>query len=252
MRVLIGALSAAMLLAGGAAMAGSVSFTADATQHHPQYGAKHGKVYVGAQGVRFEYRHQGMPVAEIFRAGDKSVITVMPLRRTYMERTAEAAPYLPGLAPGKPCEVMRDAKCEAVSKEKIEAIDTEKYRIELPKAPGPIYVWWDASRNLPIRQELFDGRAIHASLIGTSRYEGRMVERWETSYLAAGGLVNRTVQLFDPEIGLAVQENHPDGSVRRLSNIRIGEPDASLFEAPENFHKVEPPAPPRGPSAPTN
>lgn len=240
--LLTGALMAGGL--SGPSLADSVSFVAEATQTHPQGGVQKGKLYVSEQGMRFETRQGPRDVVQIVLPKQKITRVLFPADKVYMEMSGASA--LPADRPQSPCPDSAD--CKKLGDEKLGGTVAEKWSVTQKGAPGPVTVWWDAARKMSVRQEYFDGRIAQMSLKGEEDYEGRNVERWVTDFILPNGQMSKAVQLYDPKLGVAVKEVHPNGVTRHLSNVQEQAGQAAWFDVPAGYRKVDPPQ--RGRSGP--
>ena len=246
--LLMGVLS--LLSAGAVAAAetaATTEFTADAVITMPQRGVQSGTLYVSADGMRMDSLHQGRRVIEIRLPKEGIARIVFPDERTYMEMTLPPAGAGASMGPETvPCEPSDTLGCEKVATEQLGGTELEVWEVTPKGAPKPIRIWWDANRKMPMRQAMPNGSVMQAALQNTEDFGGRTVERWEISFRSPNGRYVTGTILYDPEYALSVYENMPGGMVRELRNIRPGKPDASLFDVPAGFSKIEPPQPPQG------
>jgi len=241
--LLVGVLS---LLGAGAATAQAAEFTADAVITMPQRGIQSGTLYVSAKGVRMDSLHQGRRVSEVRLPKDGIARIIFPDDRTYMEMTIpQGGPQNFG-PQTEPCVASEKVACEKQASEKLGDTEVEVWHVTPEGAPQPIKVWWDAKRKLPVRQAFPNGAVIQSVLQNTETFGDRTVERWETTFRTPDGRFSSGLALYDPEYSLTVYEATPGGMVREMRNVRMGAPDPALFDVPQGFKKIEPPAPPQG------
>ena len=99
---------------------------------------------------------------------------------------------------------------------------------------------------MPVRQIFPNRTRIDARMTGMEQVNGRMAERWDVVMTPAEGQQQKGTQWFDNELGVTVKETLPNGAVRELQNIVLGEPAANLFSVPQGYRKIEmPQQPPR-------
>ena len=101
-------------------------------------------------------------------------------------------------------------------------------------------------RGMPVRQIFPNKTRIDATMTGMEQVNGRMTERWDVVMTPAEGEAQQGTQWFDPQLGVTVRETLPNGAVRELRNIVLGEPAAELFSVPSGYRKLDmPQQPPR-------
>jgi len=238
-------LAAVFLLAASSAWAGTVAFTADAVQNHPRMGAQSGRLAVSEKGIRFESVQQGRQTIQIVLPAEGVTRVLYPRDRVFMEWKGAPDMTPAGARPDTPCPKTPQGApkitCKEDGTDKISGIDTRKWTLTRAGTPGSILIWWDPTRKMALRQESHDGRVMMLNLQGEIDYESRKVEQWESTMTSPNGQMQKAMQLFDPELGISVNEVHPNGMMRGLSNIKIGEPDPTLFEVPKDYRKIDPP-----------
>ncbi len=234
---ILGLTAASMLLAGGAAQAETPSFIADVIQAHPATGNQTGRIFIAGDKLRYEFQQNGRQMVELITGDAMRMLAVD--QRTYVDAADGAAA---SSHPLTPCEAIPDAACERQGKEKINQIETEKWKVVSNRAPGAMTVWWDAERKSFVRQEFPDGRVMHAVRDGETKYEGRTVEKWTTTYIFPNGRLRRAYRLFDPQLNIAVSERLANGAIREFHNIRVTKLKADLFSVPEGYKKFDPAA----------
>ena len=139
-----------------------------------------------------------------------------------------------------PCAGMQNITCRKTGVEKINGRQTTKWEFEntAQEGAGNMIFWLDEERKLPVRQVMPDGSGMNLVLIGKEKINGRAVEKWELTATRPGGKQMTTVQWYDPEIGMNIREERPDGSYRVMGNIRTGRQPAKLFTVPEGYSEV--------------
>lgn len=240
----VGVAVGALVLGTVAARAGGVSFVADASQAHAGGDAQQGRMFVSPAGVRFETGAGERQVVQIVLPKQKLTRVLIPSEKIYFEYSG-AAP-LPMDRPSTPCTSSATFECHKVGDEKIGAAMAEKWTARPKGAPAAMTIWWAPKRKMVLRQNYPDGRVVQMVLTGMDTYEGRPVERWETSYRLPNGQAQKAVQLFDVKLELAVRETQPNGTTRSLSNIREMAADPAWFAVPDGYSKIDAPAPQTG------
>lgn len=238
---------AASAEAGGHAR-GSTSYVADALETTSSGVHRRGRLTVQGSASRLDYNDMGLPVIEI-DLPEKGLRRVMfPAARTYMEFTR---PQMISGRPG-PCVASGYQSCRQTGREKVGGVDTEIWEIATPGADEAVRLWWDPARGMTVREEYPGGRRMHAVHREHEPYEGFHSEQWEFTYLLPGGRYLGGMAVMVPELNAPVNERRPDGTIRRLVNIKAGAVDATRFEVPSGYRRIDlPHPPPPGQTAPS-
>ena len=246
---LVGAAMAVFVLwsDGVPARADGVSFVADAEQAQAGGEIQHGRMFVSTDGVRFETGSGAQQVVQIVLGKQKVTRVLIPSEKIYFEYDG-AAP-LPVDRPDTPCTATAEMDCFKVGDEQVDGAVLEKWTANPKGIPAVMTLWWDPKRKMVLRQVYPDGRVVQMARTGTETYEGRSVERWETLYTLPTGQSQKAVQLFDTELSLAVRERHPNGTTRRLLNIKKTPANPAWFAIPDGYKKMDAPVTPTGPDA---
>ncbi len=144
-------------------------------------------------------------------------------------------------------------------------VDRQGFRMEMSEQGQTIavLVFWDqeVSYSLMMDQRMymevpaeetgsapsdFEGKPCDgysgAVQVGSESVNGRATEKWrctgELEPVPGEASVDST-SWFDPEIGFPVREAKDDGQVFEVRNIAVGRQDASLFEIPPGFQKLD-------------
>jgi len=223
------------------ARAETPSFVADVVQSHPQGGSQKGRIFVAPQGMRMEFSNQGRTMVQIMLPAQGVSRYLDPSQKTYMEMKGPVSQQAPGTQPDNPCQSFPNTICNKVGAEKLSDANTEKWQVNAKQGNQSVMIWWDAERKMIRRQQFSDGRVMQTTLAGTVDYEGRKVERWTATFTSQGQKAQSAERLFDPELGLAVKEQMPNGMMRSLHNIKVTRPDPNWFAVPAGYRKVDPP-----------
>lgn len=240
MRKVIWFSAAVLALSGANAWAKDVSFSAEMVQTHPVHGTQQGHMFVAPEGMRMEVEQQGRHMVQIMLPKQGIMRVLFPDEKTYIEAQGQPNANATTGNPDTPCSEGSGLMCEAVGKGTLSGIAVDKYAITPPQGKGTVVIWWDPVRKMPLRHDFPDGGVRTSTLKGTASHEGRTVESWETTMTGADGKSQSSKSLFDPEIGMAVREELPDGEVHELRKIKIVQPDPAWFAVPSGFRKVEP------------
>lgn len=250
-RLLIAAIGVG-LLTGVTPVSAGVQFSAETVQTTAQGQTTTGKIFVGDNRVRTEGTQNGQQFVQIADNANGVSYIVVPDQRSYMEMRVPAAAPLPQGKPADPCANLQGVTCKKVGSEAIGGRAATRW--EMTSSAGgqtrSMTQWIDDERGTPLRVQASDGSVNESKLLGKEQYEGRNVEKWETTMTRAGQQPAVSVQWLDPELGVPVRGKAPDGSTFELRGIRVGTQPADLFSVPAGFQKITPPQAQPGGNAP--
>lgn len=240
-----------MLFIGSAnAQQAGKPFSATAVQLTPQ-GAIQTKVFITKEAVRNEYEQNGRKVVEIIYPGENRRVLLFQKEKVFMEQHAPAFPDRRVTDSDSPCADLPGTLCRVIGEEVINGIETEKWefsRVEGGKPEHSIH-WIDKKRKLPVREFFPDGTVIEMRLLGEESINKRDAEKWRMQVMQASGERNQFLQWYDPELKLVIREEHPDGYVRELRDIKTAKPKKSLFTVPKDYKRTTKPPVPAPPVA---
>jgi hypothetical protein len=198
---------------------------------------------VGDNRVRTEGSQNGQQFVQVSDSLNGVSYMIVPDQRSYMEMK------IPGGAPapqGKtvdPCANLQGVTCRKSGSEPVAGRAATRWEMTSSAAgqTRSMTQWIDDERGTPLRVQASDGSATESKLVAKEQYEGRNVEKWETTVTRAGQQPMTSVQWLDPELGVPVRGKGPDGSTFELRGIRIGPQSAELFTVPTGYQKVAPP-----------
>lgn len=236
-------LTGMLFFAGAYAGQTGKPFSATAVQLTPG-GTIQTKVFIGNNAIRNEYLHNGQQVIEIIYPDENRRVLLFPAEKAYTEQHAPAFPDSHVADKNSPCADMPGTLCRRIGEEKVNGIDTEKWEFSRVMQGRPLYSihWVDKQRRLPVREFFPDGSVIEMHLLGDETINKRHAEKWRRQIMRASGERSQFLQWYDPELKLVIREEHPDGYVRELRDIKPGAPNKSLFTIPQGYErKVQPP-----------
>ncbi len=225
---------------------GGAQFSADTVQTGPQGQSVVGKTYVGDNRMRNEGTQDGKTYVQVVDNVKNVSYIILPDQKSYMEMALP--PMAPPSAQGKPvdpCAGLQGVTCRKLGAEAVTGRAATKWEIS-GNAGGQTRTetrWIDDQRGDVLKVQASDGSGMEQRLVGNESYEGRAVEKWEISVLRPGQQPIRSVQWLDPELGIPVRQQGPDGSIRELRNIRVGPQPGDLFTVPASFQKIQPQVP---------
>lgn len=220
-------------------------FSATAVQLTPQ-GAIQTRVYISEKGIRNEYEQNGHTMIEIIEPDANKRILLFPAEKVFVEQHAPAFPDRRVTNEDTPCAKLPGTLCRMLGKEEINGLATEKWEFSRVENGRPVHTlhWIDSKRRLPVREFFSNGTAIEMTLLEDETLNGRKVEKWRMQVMAANGQREQFLQWYDPEIKIVVREEHNDGYVRELRDIKLGKQSKSLFSVPQGYERrTQPPQP---------
>lgn len=227
----------------GMVLAGT-EFSAETSQYGPQGTLSSGKLFVGDKRVRTELSHQGQQIIRITDEGRGVEWMLFPDRKKYMEQTlGKHGAAMPGTRPiqaKNPCAGMPGLTCRQLGEEKIGGRTAVKWEMVAShhRRTMKSTQWIDKERDVPLRQEIFDGQTTELKFVAMEELNGRRVEKWEMIATMPGRPETRTFQWFDPELELALRQEFPGGMVSELKNIRVGKQPDDLFKIPAGYERM--------------
>ena len=233
----------AIWLAPSSVLAGA-QFSADTVQTGPQGQSIQGKTFIGDNRMRNEGAQDGKAYVQVVDNVKNVSYIILPDQKAYLE--IPLPPVAPAGAQSKPvdpCAGLQGVTCRKLGTEAIAGRPTTKWEIS-GSAGGQTRTetrWIDDQRGDVMRVQASDGSGMEQRLLGNEQHEGRPVEKWEISIMRPGQQPIRSLQWLDPELGIPVRQQGPDGSVRELRNIRVGPQPNDLFTVPAGFQKTQPP-----------
>ncbi|CAK0772337.1 exported hypothetical protein [Gammaproteobacteria bacterium] len=115
--------------------------------------------------------------------------------------------------------------------------------------------YWEWNGKIPSESPPLPGDSRHlcaqnkeivCNKIGSEDLGGRAVDKWEVT-ITRDGKAMRNLVWIDTKLGLPIREETPGMGAMELRNIKEGPQPDSLFEAPADFQKIDPPQS-RGPA----
>lgn len=220
-------------------------FSATAVQLTPQ-GAIQTRVYISDKAIRNEYEQNGHKMVEIIEPEANKRILLFPAEKVFVEQHAPAFPDRRVTNNDSPCAKLAGTLCRMLGKEEINGLDTEKWEFSRVENGRPVHTlhWIDSKRRLPVREFFANGTAIEMTLLEDETLNGRVAEKWQMQVMAASGQREQFLQWYDPEIKIVVREEHNDGYVRELRDIKVGKHNKELFSVPKGYERrAQPPQP---------
>jgi outer membrane lipoprotein-sorting protein len=228
---------------GASLVVAATQFSADTVQTTAQGQQTTGKIFVGDKRVRTEGAQNGEQFVQISDNANNVSYMVMPGQRSYIEMKLPGSPALPEGKPADPCANLQGVTCRNAGTENVAGRPATRW--EMSSSAGgqtrTMTQWVDNERGTPLRVQSSDGSVSEAKLVGKEQVEGRTVEKWETTMSRPGQQAMRSVQWLDPELGVPVRGEGPDGSSFALRNIKVGPQAAELFTVPAGYQKLTPP-----------
>ena len=236
-------LSLSVFLFASAFARAEVEFSADVIQKIPQQDDMQGKIFVGKDRMRTEFKVNDQTMIQIIDTGRQTAYMLNTQNRSYMQRKAGPGDMPPGndtIQADNPCAGMPDITCRKLGTEEVNGRTADKWEFEntTQAQSGKMLYWLDRERLIPLRQMMPDGSIIEMRLVGNEKINGRETEKWETSMQRVGGQSSVSHQWFDPELNTNVREEQPGGYARELTHIIIGAQPDELFAVPAGYEEI--------------
>lgn len=222
----------------------NVQFSAEAIQRAPHIKERRALVFAGNNKVRIERIKEEQVFVEIYDMENQQTFLLVPQLQSYVEhRVTNGYMTNPMLPPetSDPCIGIPDSSCRSLGSEKVAGRNATRWEMVIS---GDDYQqrslhWVDEERHMPLRDLWSDGSVTEMKLLGNEELNGRLSERWEMSTTRPDGTSSRTLQWYDPELGISVREERADGYFRELKNIQVAPQPDSLFLVPNGYQKME-------------
>lgn len=211
-------------------------FSAEAVQINPQNQISSGKMYVGKGKVRTEISKDGMSMIEIIDPDRNLALLLFPDKKVYMERSLPSLnAALQEKDKGNPCASLEQASCKRVGNKTLNGRESDQWEITIDGRK--VMQWNDSRHKFPVRREIAGVVTLELIYVGNEDFDGRSTEKWQSVMTGNDSRPIQSFQWYDPELNIAIRHQMPDGSIREMKNIKIGEQPASLFTVPDGYRK---------------
>ena len=220
-------------------------FSATAVQITPQ-GVVQTRITISQKAIRNEYEQNGHKMIELIYPDENKRVMLFPEQKVFIEQYAPSYPDRRVTDGDSPCEKLLGTICRKVGDEVVNDIKTEKWEFTRVVKGRPVHTlhWIDRKRQLPIREFSADGSVVEMFFLGNDDINKRKAEKWRMQLMSADGQRSQFLQWYDRELKLVIREEHPDGYVRELRDIKVGKQKKSLFTIPKGYERrVKPPLP---------
>lgn len=218
-------------------------FSATAVQITPQ-GVVQTRILISHNAIRNEYEQNGQKMIEIIYPDENKRVMLFPKQKVFIEQYAPSFPDRRVTEGGSPCDKLTGTLCRKLGDEVVNDIQTEKWEFTRVENGQPVHTlhWIDKKRQLPVREFFADGSVVEMAFLGNDKVNNRKAEKWRMQLMSADGKRSQFLQWYDPELKLVIREEHPDGYVRELRDIKTETPKQSLFQIPAGYERrVQPP-----------
>ncbi|MBF0296224.1 MAG: hypothetical protein HQL96_13630 [Magnetococcales bacterium] len=146
-------------------------FSADVTRMEKnRKGSDKGRMYVSPEGIRTESERDGVRIALLHRPERKSVATLFPDQKSYMENVVSVALSRPPLPdePESPCRSGKAFVCRQVAREMLNGRAVIHWEIVMkgPDREFPhAHLWVDPRLRIAIRESYADGLTVELTNI---------------------------------------------------------------------------------------
>lgn len=242
------------LLFAAATTAHAASFSAQSVETAPQQAAKEGQLFVADERMRWEVNADGRQRIQIVDPEEQAAWVLLPEQKAYFE--VPLPPNIQGLGSQRerpvPCD-QENISCERAGVETLNGREAVKWSVQVPAQGRPMQaaIWLDSVHGFPVREEVAGKVISEWRFLGTEQVSGRTTEKWQRTFQGPGGEAARVLQWYDPQLKIAIRQQMPGGHLRELRNIAVAPQPESLFEVPEGYQKLQPPAG-ASPQAPGN
>ncbi len=201
------------------------------------------RIFVGPDGMRrAEAFLNGHPTIQIILPERGVMWVLFPDQNTYVEHHGVGSAPAAEAEPENPCAGQAEFSCTLLGEEVIDGRSAKKWEITARSGEDHLHAleWVDIERSLPLRLQRHDGSIIEMRLLGTEECSGRMAEKWLTRIIPPEGRggVQRSLQWYDPQLQTVLCQALPDGSMRRLRNVRVASQPRELFTLPKGYRNV--------------
>ena len=220
-------------------------FSATAVQITPQ-GVVQTRISISQKAIRNEYEQNGHKMIELIYPDENKRVMLFPGQKVFIEQYAASFPDRRVTDGDSPCEKLPGTICRKLDDEVVNDIQTEKWEFTRVENGRPVHTlhWIDRKRQLPIREFSADGSVVEMFFLGEDEINKRNAEKWRMQLMSADGQRSQFLQWYDPELKLVIREEHPDGYVRELRDIKVGKQSKKLFSIPKDYKRqVQPPNP---------
>ncbi|MBL1436644.1 MAG: hypothetical protein COB08_010650 [Rhodobacteraceae bacterium] len=244
------ALLGALTISASAALAQAPlpSYSATTVQTAPDQPDRTGVITKSGNFLRLEFTQDGQQVIQILRPTEGLTYVLYPASNSYVEQRGPAQPEEFSDSYTPPCPTQAEdsgLQCNRLGLEIYQSIAVERWHIGAEGDPGQMLILWDPTRKRALRQEMSNGTLVQMTFLGLQEIESREAEHWITEVSRQGRATLRTEWWYDNELKLVLRETLPDGTQRHLQNVTIGPVAPSLFTVPDNWQRLDAPAPPK-------
>lgn len=221
----------------------AVEFSATAVQKAPGQSEYQRKMYVGKEYVRTDSLLGNNTLIEIVNTNKQVRYFLIPEQKIYMQQQSPELVMPAGSgepASTKPCDGMKDTRCEMLGKELINDRQAEKWEFTVNQG-GKMQLslhWIDVEHRMLVREFMPDGTLTELLPMGTGLINDRHTEKWLWRSIKPDGQIETATQWYDPELKMAIREELPGGYIRELRDIKTGPQEKTLFEIPDEYKQV--------------
>lgn len=223
----------------------NVQFSAEAVQRAPHIKERRARVFAGNDKVRIERVKEEQVFVEIYDMENQRTFLLVPQLRSYAEHTVTDGDMTNPMLPPEtldPCTGIAGSVCRPLGSEKVAGRSATRWEMVVTLSDEHeqrSLHWVDEERHMPLRDIWSDGSITEMKLLGKEELNGRPSELWQMVTTRPDGTSNKTLQWYDPELGISVREERADGHFRELKNIRVAPQPDHLFVVPDGYQKMD-------------
>lgn len=218
------------------------AFSAETFQQTPDGGRKQGRIFVQGDYVRTEQIDGEDELIRLFDTAKGVSYQLIPRRKEYREMPYHSVAFARKSAATEvnPCNGLTGASCEKGAAIKISGRDALEWDIVITQGDEKYRMkqWIDTQRGMLLRYVAETGEYSDMRLLRNETLGGRKVEKWEMTVGDGKNAPQKIINWFDVELNMAIREEHENGAIREMRNIRIGAQDPQLFIIPEGYQII--------------
>ncbi|CCQ75181.1 hypothetical protein [Magnetospira sp. QH-2] len=223
------------------AKAAELPFSADAVSQLGGEVIQKARILRDQDAIRLEYARQGKQLIQIMKPKSGEMLVLDPATKTFLQFKGKVPPAQGAGTQANPCAAPPSGMtCTPLGAKMAGTINAEAYRISGGKTQGTMTVYWDPKSKQVVRRESSDGKVMQVEFVAKETVLGRDTLHWKATYTEPEQQPQIGEWWLDPDLGVRIREQLPNGELRELRNLAVGPVDTNLFQVPQGYRKVEP------------